>query len=273
MKNSIKDVIRKRRSVRTFDEKPITAEDMQKLSEAFQKSDNPFGIAVEFRFLDAKEHALTSPVLVGTDCYVAAKINRVQNYEVAFGYSFEKFCLYAEDLGIGTVMLGGTFNRGNFEKAIEVKENEVMPVATPVGYPADKMSVREKLMRKGIKADERVPFETIFFDGSFAKGLTPDNAGKFRDALEMLRLAPSAANKQPWRVVVCGDTVHFYEKKGKGMSNDAIGDLQKVDIGIGIAHFDLTLKESGMSGELFSSDPGFEVEESVEYIISYKLNS
>lgn len=273
MKSSVKDIIRKRRSVRTFDERPISKEDMQKLSEAFNKSDNPFGIPMEFRFLDAKKHALTSPVIIGTDCYVAAKINRVPMYEVAFGYSFEKFCLYATDLGIGTVMLGGTFNRSNFEKAMDIKESEVMAVATPIGYPADKMSVREKLMRKGIKADERVPFETIFFDGSFAKGLTPDNAGNWREALEMLRLAPSAANKQPWRVVVCGDTVHFYEKRAKGLSNDAIGDMQKVDMGIGLAHFDLTLNENGITGEFVSNDPGFEVEESTEYIISYEMKN
>ena len=272
MKNSVKDIIRKRRSVRTFDERPINKEDMQKLGEAFKKSDNPFEIPVEFRFLDAKKHSLTSPVIIGTNAYVAAKINRVPMYEVAFGYSFEKFCLYAKDLGIGTVMLGGTFNRGNFEKAMQVKENEVMAVATPIGYPAEKMSVREKLMRKGIKADERVPFETIFFDGSFDKGLTPDNAGKLRDALEMLRLAPSAANKQPWRVVVCGDTVHFYEKRAKGLSNDTIGDMQKVDMGIALSHFDLTLKEAGITGEFTVNNPCFETEESTEYIISFKVN-
>lgn len=41
-------------------------------------------------------------------------------------------------------------SRKTFEKAMEVKDTEVMPAASPVGYPADKRSVRETLMRKGI---------------------------------------------------------------------------------------------------------------------------
>jgi hypothetical protein len=48
-----------------------------------------------------------------------------------------------------------------------VQPNEVMPVASPVGYPAAKKSIRESLMRKGTRADERLPFEKLFFEGDF----------------------------------------------------------------------------------------------------------
>lgn len=271
MDTSIKDIIRRRKSVRTFNGEALRAEDKQKLDEFLKGLDNPFGVPVEFRFLNVKEHGISSPVILGTEDYIAAKVSRTSGSEIAFGYSFEKFCLYAESLGIGTVMLAATISRNAFEKALEVKVNEVMPVASPIGYPSDKRSVRESLMRKGIKADERLPFETLFFDGSFDKGLTSDSAGQFRDALEMVRLAPSAGNKQPWRVVVCGDTVHFYEKKTKAMSNNTLGDIQKVDIGIALAHFDLTLKESGTSGHFLASDPGFETDKMTEYIVTYEV--
>ena len=167
-------------------------------------------------------------------------------------------------------MLGGTFSRKAFEKAMEVNDTEVMPLASPVGYPAEKKSVREKLMRKAIKADERLPFEKLFFENSFAQSLTPENAGKFRDALEMVRLAPSAVNKQPWRVVVCGNCVHFFKKSAKAMSSESF-DVQKVDIGIALAHFDLTLRESGIIGQFLSKEPDFEVDSSLEYIISYEI--
>lgn len=43
MSNSIKDTIRKRTSVRTFDGKNITAEDKSKLEEIIRTADNPFG--------------------------------------------------------------------------------------------------------------------------------------------------------------------------------------------------------------------------------------
>ena len=272
MNTSVKDIIRRRRSVRAFSGEALRYEDRQKLDEFLKTLDNPFGIPVEFRFLEAKEHGLSSPVIIGTDAYVAAKVSRVPQSEIAYGYSFEAFCLFAESLGIGTVMLAGTLNRSAFEKVMNVNNTEVMPVASPIGYPADKQSAREKLMRKGIKADERLPFDALFFENSFAQGLTPENAGKFQDALEMVRLAPSAGNKQPWRAVVCDDKVHFYEKKTKAMSNNPLGDIQKVDVGIALAHFDLTLKENGIGGSFAVEDPGFEKDDSIEYIITYEVS-
>ena len=267
---TIQEVIRKRRSVRAFNGKPLNDTDKQNLLNCFQTSTNPFGIPVEFRFLNAKEHDLSSPVIVGTDEYVAAKVSRTSFFEVAYGYSFEKFCLYALSLGIGTVMLAGTLSRKTFEKAMELAENEIMLVASPVGYPADKMSVREKIMRKGVKANERLPFEKLFFEGTFEQPLTANNAGNLRDALEMVRLAPSAVNKQPWRAVVCKNVVHFFEKKSNGLQNE-IRDLQKVDIGIALAHFHLTLQEMGISGTFVTKDIDFTTDKATEYVISFEV--
>ena len=42
---------------------------------------------------------------------------------------------------------------------------------------------------------------------SFAEPLTEEEAGDYQFPLEMLRLAPSAVNKQPWRVVADERTV------------------------------------------------------------------
>ena len=268
---SVKDIIRRRKSVRTFSGEALRSEDSQKLDEFLKTLNNPFGVPVEFRLLDAKEYALSSPVIVGAEKYVAAKVSRVPQSEIAYGYSFEAFCLFAESLGIGTVMLAATLSRSAFEKAMDIKDTEIMPVASPIGYPADKRSIREKLMRKGIKADERLPFDTLFFENSFSHGLTPEYAGQFRDSLEMARLAPSAGNKQPWRAVVCGNKVHFYEKKTKAMSNNPLGDIQKVDVGIALAHFDLTMKENGINGSFAVEDPGFAADDSIEYIVTYEV--
>lgn len=268
MKN-VKDLIAERKSVRTYSGKHLPDEDRQKLELCLKDTANPFDIPVEFKLLDAKEHDLSSPVIVGCDLYAAAKVKRVPQFEIAYGYSFEKFCLGALSLGLGTVMLGGTLSRKTFEKAMELAADEVMPVASPVGYPSVKKSMREKLMRKAVGADERQPFEKLFFENSFAQSLTPASAGRFKDALEMVRLAPSAVNKQPWRAVVCGDSVHFFKKKSKGFATESF-DIQKIDIGIALAHFDLTLKECGICGNYLISTPDFKLEDGTEYIVSFK---
>lgn len=268
MSFSAKEMIQKRKSVRSYDGRGLGAKDKAALEQYIQTVSNPFDVPVEFRLLRAKEHKLSSPVIVGEKYYIAAKLSRCRNYEIGYGYSFESMCLYAKSLGIGTVILAGTLNRSAFEKAMEVSGDEVMPAASPVGYPAPKRSVRETLMRKGVKADERIPFDKLFFKDTFGNGLTKEKAGIFADALEMTRWAPSAANKQPWRAVVSGDTVHFYEEKT--MKDSPLGDVQKVDMGIALAHFDLTMKEDGFEGHYSQADPGFQLPANVHYIISYE---
>ena len=163
-------------------------------------------------------------------------------------------------------MLAASLSRAAFEKAINVQVDEVMPVASPVGYPANKRSIRESLMRKGLKADERLPFEKLFFENDFSHSLS--NGSTFSDPLQMARLAPSAANKQPWRAVVIDNTVHFYEYKT--MKDSPLGDIQKVDMGIALSHFDLTEKENGHSGRFAQLDPQLDLPENTHYIISYE---
>ena len=142
--------------------------------------------------------------------------------------------------------------------------------ASPVGYPAAKRSIRESLMCKGLKADERIAFEKLFFAGSFETELTKDSAGDFGEALEMVRLAPLEVNKQPWRAVVDENRVHFYEMKT--MKDSALGDIQKVDIGIALAHLDLTMEENGKQGHFIFADPGIKIPENVCYIVTYEVD-
>ena len=263
-----KAMIRKRKSVRTFTGAPLKGEDRAALDQYIRSQTNPFDVPVDFRLLDAKEHGLSSPVIVGAELYLAAKVKRCKHYEIAFGYSFEHVCIYAESLGLGTVMLAASLSRSAFEKAMEVQSDEVLPVASPVGYPAQKRSIRESLMRKGLKADKRIPFEQLFFDKRYGDRLTVSSAGVYANALEMARWAPSAGNKQPWRAVVAGDAVHFYEEKT--MRESPLGDIQRVDVGIALAHFDLTMREEGHGGRFVEADPGIALPENVHYIISYE---
>ena len=162
-------------------------------------------------------------------------------------------------------------NRSAFEQAMKLGENEMMPCATPVGYTAKKMSIRETVMRKAIKADERLPFEQLFFDGSFDAPLTKEKAGEFAEPLEMVRLAPSAVNKQPWCVVVADNTAHFYLKRSKGFGHEGKLDMQMIDMGIALCHFALTAKENGLSISFVQEAPKLISNDVVEYIASYKL--
>ena len=264
------ECIRHRRSVRTFDGSVIDEAVLHRILEFAQEVRNPYDIPISWKILDAKKDSLSSPVITGTDKWITGKIAKVLHAEEAFGYSFEKVVLFAESLGLGTTWIGGTMDRQAFEKAISLSENEIMPCVSPLGYPAKKMSLRESLMRKGVKADSRLEFPELFFDGSFDKPITEDTAGDLKAPFEMVRLGPSAVNKQPWRLVKCGNTVHFYEKRGIG-SGRGEWDVQKIDIGIAMSHFEIATEECGMNAIFFLGDPGLEVPDSTSYIASYEL--
>ena len=267
----ILETISKRRSVRTFDGSGLTAEDTQKIIDCAAKAGNPYGLPITWKLLDAKESGLTSPVIVGTDTYIAGKMQRASHAEEAFGYSFERIVLFAESIGVGTTWIAGTMNRAAFEQAMEVGEGEVMPCVSPLGYPAKKPSLREAMMRRGIKADSRLDFVELFFDGNVEKPLTRETAGRLLTPLEAVRLAPSAVNKQPWRAIVDGNHVHFYEKHSKGYVSDG-WDLQKIDMGIALCHFELAAKECGIDAAFEIADPGLAAGEETDYIASYILN-
>ena len=264
--DSLREIVMGRKSVRSFDGNPVSDQHRQAIEKFAKSISNPFGIPVEFVLLDAREHGLSSPVLTGEQLYVTGKVEKKPYADVAFGYSFEKLVLYAWSLGIGTTWIGGTMKRELFEAAAGVKPGEMMPCVSPLGYPAKKKSVREVMMRKGVGADSRIPGEKLFFREKWGQPFTPTDG--MAEILELVRWAPSAVNKQPWRILLKDGVYHFYEKKDKGYVGEATGDLQKIDVGIALCHFLMGLEEMGKQAEVTVNDPGMEIPGDAEYIAS-----
>ena len=121
------DIIRHRRSVRTFDGRALRAEDAEKIMEYASALENPYGLPITWKILNAKEHGLSSPVITGTDTYITGKMKRAPHAEEAFGYTFERIVIFAEAMKLGTTWIAGTMNRDAFEKAMELDDGEVMP--------------------------------------------------------------------------------------------------------------------------------------------------
>ncbi len=269
---SFLDSARTRRSVRTFDGNGVDEKVLSELKTFAESITNPYGINITFKFLDAKEHKLSSPVLSGEKCYVSGVTKMEPHVEEAYGYSFQKLLMKAHDLGLGTVWIGGTMPREKFEEASELKDGEIMPCVSPLGVAAGKMGIKEGLMRTGLKADKRFKFEDLFFAGNFSKPLSESEAEKcgLKDALTAVQLAPSAVNKQPWRVVIDGNKAHFYEKHDKGFT--AAGyDLQKIDVGIALYNFEAELTSEGKAPELSIEVPAILVPENIEYVATYRF--
>lgn len=264
----IMDLMRTRRSVRTFSDRPIDEIVLSQLQTFMEGMETPFKVPVRLVLLSAEEYGLSSPVISGGEYYIGIAVEENDHCWEAAGYALEQVVLYAWSLGFGTTWLGGTMNRGVFERAMGLREQEIMPAVTPIGYPAEKMSLRETVMRKGCKADERKPFEEMFFEGDFHTPLSKQRAGKLTEVLEAVRMAPSAVNRQPWRLLVTDDAVHFYGKKWLG---GVLGDMQKIDLGIALCHFALAAEECHMNIEFCISEPLLTEKSDLEYIATYLL--
>ena len=87
----------------------------------------------------------------------------------------------------------------------------------------------------------------------------------------MVRLGPSAGNKQSWRIFKepTRDTFHFYTINPKDGRFLQYSKFRPIDIGIGVCHFDLTAKELGIEGNWVFGNPEIPGSEELSYIISW----
>lgn len=154
---------------------------------------------------------------------------------------------------------------------MNIPKEELFPAISPVGYPASKRSLTETLMRSTMKSSSRKAWETLFFHHDFLTPLTQSMAGAYAVPLEMVRLAPSAKNAQPWRVCKEGDNYHFYVTYKSGLSK---GEelIKRVDLGIALSHFHQTVMEQGLTGNFeIMPQENMKLPENTYYIISWRV--
>lgn len=266
---SVRETVEKRVSVRGYDGRKLSWSQKEEILCYADGLQNPLGPKTRIKLIEKStaadgEKLGTYGIIKGTDLYFGAAVPAHECAPEALGYEVERLVLYLTAQGLGTCWLGGTFNKGAFAKAMELEENELFPIISPIGYPAEKMRLLEKIMASGTKRKQRMDWEQLFFDGDFGKPL--ERGGKWDFPLEMLRLAPSAVNKQPWRIVVEDNTVHFFEQHS--LSAGEV-DLQRVDVGIAICHFHLAALEQGMTGRFERVKPTFRLPNNTDYITSW----
>lgn len=266
---SLKEAVASRRSVRTFSDRPVSEALKQQLLEYAAGLQNPLGPKLRIQLIETQsapkgEKLGTYGIITGAKTYLAVTVPQTAHAAEAVGYEFEQLVLYAASLGLGTCWLGGTFNRSAFAAQIEIGEQEMFPILSPVGWP-QKQRLFEQVFRRNLKADRRKPWDTLFFDDDFEKPLTPEAAGTYAEPLELLRQAPSAVNKQPWRVLRTADGFHFFQKGGMGGEMD----MQRIDLGIAVCHFHLSALELGLSGRLERRCPSVELPQDLSYVISW----
>lgn len=253
---SILETISHRESIRTYYEKPIEKKDFEKLQSFMQSGIEYLGDPIAFKMINTNQNKAERiknlsayGMIKGAQHYIVG-VAKENTSLVEFGYAFQQIVLFAESIGLGTCWLGGTFKRKTVARLLKIKKDEWIPAMMAIGYATKRPSARARLTRLTVKADMRKPFFELFYSGKNGLPLTETKSGKMAEPLEAVRLAPSASNKQPWRVVVnTTEDVEFYIKRTPNYAEKLGYDIQLVDIGIAMWHFAAAVREKGIKGE------------------------
>lgn len=264
------ETIRQRASWRNYLPEPLEETARRALTDRIAALPRPpFPARCRFELVDAPSadqdrvrQLGTYGIISGATTFVAGAVQAGEKDLEVFGFLLEHIILDATALGLGTCWLGGTFNRSGFGAALNVRPDERMPAVTPVGKVASRRGIRDRFLRRTADSANRRPWEDLFFTEDGSTPLSRQLAGDFAVPLEMVRLGPSASNKQPWRVLKAEGRplFHFFLQRNRMygvLARSVLGtdDLQRLDLGIAMCHFQLTATALGRSGRWTAEPP------------------
>ncbi len=253
---NIKQTIEHRTSVRTYSPTPLDESHIAALQTSIDTAGTPFGGDIKIGLVhftnDAPARPGTYGVIKGAEWFMVMSAADDDRSWLSAGFMMEQPVLEATELGLGTCWMAATFSSKQFSKVFEAPEGQKIMMVSPVGYPVGRKRILERITGMIAKSRTRKEFSTLFRD--------TDTDSRFNDALEMMRLAPSSVNSQPWRALVHGNQVDFYYKPG---------NFSLIDMGIGLCHFDIGCHEENMTGMFAVINLPEPAPEDFEYLISY----
>lgn len=152
------------------------------------------------------------------------------------GYTGQGLVLEATALGLDTCWVRGLFNSGHAARVANATSGERVFAVCAVGHARANVTLKERVLSGGAHAGNRRPDEEI------APGYAtwPDWA---RAAVEAVRCAPSAMNKQPWRLrMEAGRLIVGFEPPERPRIS------KRLDCGIAMLHAEVAARAGGVTG-------------------------
>jgi nitroreductase len=182
------------------------------------------------------------------------------------GYRGERAILAATSLGLGTCWIGGLITEDKLRASFAIDATLRVIAVSPIGYASAGVvdGALGGLVRRAAGSHQRKPMGEIVFAEKYGDPLDSFSGdySRWENVFQAVRVAPSWANYQPWRFVVCDNSVYAVlapprDKQGmKGAQIRDGMDYTLLDLGIAIAHFDIARNVEGIPGnwELFGDD-------------------
>jgi hypothetical protein len=266
-------LIKKRKSCRTFNKIPLKPADKKEL-ESFI-AENRVGLEneiVNFQITGEQrsenQMKLNYGMIQGHKTCILGTSKSTHDSRVNYGYLLEKIVLKATEMNISTCWIG-VFDSAFFHE-VYIQNGFEIPAIVLIGYSKEEQTFQEKITRFSLNASKRFNPDKLFFDYREKTAILPGQVEKYSDSLEMVRLAPSSGNTQPWRVFFDDNTneFHFY-KKPVNKWYESLG-LHDIDMGIALCHFEMTSLQNGLPGTWIRHQENVRKIDDLQYIISWE---
>jgi nitroreductase len=171
--------------------------------------------------------------------YYLAFIGQMSSPRVqeSVGYVGEALILEATAIGLDTCWVGGLFRPGLVETHVSLGDGEKVLSVTPIGHAQDFNNFTERSFKRFARSAKRKSLKQLIIQDN----VIPPWASK---ALEAARLAPSAANRQPWRFQLDDESITVSLDSQK----DATAISKRLDCGIAMLHLELGALAANVAG-------------------------
>ena len=248
---NIFEIIRKRKSCRNFNQSSLNPADKKELLNFINENNKSFsGSQIDINLIeknnDNKKMKLDYGLIRGHCNYLLGKSKSDIISRVEYGYIVERLVLKATEMNISTCWVG--YFDDSFFNEVQIENGFEIPSIILIGYQANKKTLLDKVVGFSVNSSKRLSWDKMFFHYKSRAPIALDDIKQYSDSLEMVRLAPSSGNTQPWRIFFDDTTneFHFY-KKPVSKRYEAKG-LHDIDMGIALSHFELTSSFNNLSG-------------------------
>lgn len=219
---TLQEAILARHSVRSYTDRPIEGEILRELEDCIAQLNRESGLSMQLIRGDGKPFGgllAMAGWLAGVKNYLAVVGPDTPELDESCGYYGEKFVLRAQQLGLNTCWVAGTYNKGKC--SAKVKPGEKLALVITVGFG--------KNQGKGRKSKSIAAVCDV-------SGEMPD---WFRRGAEAALLAPTAVNQQAFKLKLLDD--------GRVQATALPGPYSRIDLGIVKLHFEIGAGKDGWS--------------------------
>jgi len=248
---NIIEAIKKRKSCRSYKDILLRPADKKIIEDSIMSNSGfiwtgTIDVTIIEKNISDKNLDLNYGSIQGHNTYLLGTSISTPEARVNYGYFLEKIVLKATQIGVSTCWIG-YFDKTYFDE-ININEGYEIPGIVILGYSSDKQTYIEKLTRLTVSASKRLNREKLFLDYITGLPLKTDQIQKYSDSLEMVRLGPSSGNTQPWRIFYNHLTNEFHFFKNPVSKKYEDKGFHDIDMGIALAHFELTSAFNGLPG-------------------------